>query len=509
MEKVFFKIILPNYNNMPFIKECLDSVMQQTYKNFKLIIVDDQSTDLSDKFCKMYADKYPSKIIFIKAEKKLYAGGCRNIAIKYPIESEYTLFIDGDDYFESNQSLYFIHEQLKDFNYDILLFQAKWVNAEGKLIFISPFRNINDILAAGDLLQSQYNSLWTRAIRSSLMPLCLENCMFGEDTFTWVNLCKKGIKIKQINKPFYVYRKQSNSVTHTPGSMHFKSIVTYISGLQKEFFKNKENTILRKQIAKLIFRKRFINDNEFIPQIKDYNETLDELINSDKSFIRFGDGELHLCTHKKGLFESDFSKYTEDLKAILNNDNNNIMVGIPKCYFYSYPGESKGCNGHVEYILNNKIDEFKQYINKDIVYYDSYTTIIPTQVNKNFFNLEEYYEKIRNIFKDKDILLVTGDLNIITWQHDTFKYAKSFNSLVYDLPRDASKNYDQILSDVIDKGKNKLVVMVFGQLGKIIGYKIANENNIRVIDMGHYFKIYNELVKNPNQSNWGMMFWNS
>ena len=98
-------------------------------------------------------------------------------------------------------------------------------------------------------MQSQYNSLWTRATRSALMPLCLENCMFGEDTFTWVNLCKKGIKIKQINKPFYVYRKQSNSVTHTPGSIHFKSIVTYISGLQKEFFKNKENTILRKQIA--------------------------------------------------------------------------------------------------------------------------------------------------------------------------------------------------------------------------------------------------------------------
>lgn len=509
MEKVFFKIILPNYNNMPFIKECLDSVMQQTYKNFKLIIVDDQSTDLSDKFCKMYADKYPSKIIFIKAEKKLYAGGCRNIAIKYPIESEYTLFIDGDDYFESNQSLYFIHEQLKDFNYDILLFQAKWVNAEGKLIFISPFRNINDILAAGDLLQSQYNSLWTRAIRSSLMPLCLENCMFGEDTFTWVNLCKKGIKIKQINKPFYVYRKQSNSVTHTPGSIHFKSIVTYISGLQREFFKNKENTILRKQIAQLIFRKRFINDNDFIPQIKDYNETLDELINTNKSFIRFGDGELCLCYMDSGLFESDFSKYKAELAKILNNKNKNIMVGIPKSYFYSYPGELEGSFGHTKMILDNHFNNFKQFINKDIVYYDAYTTILPTQLNKNFFNLQEYNEKIKLIFKDKDVLLVTGDLNVVNWQNDIFKYAKSVDQLVYDMPNNACQHYDEILADVKEKGIGKVVVMVFGQLGKLVGYKVANEDNMRVIDLGHYFKIYDYLVKDPNYSDWGMMFWNT
>ena len=63
-DKVFFKIVIPNYNNMAYIKKCLDSILDQTFQDFKIVIVDDLSTDLSDKFCEMYAEKYPNKIIF-------------------------------------------------------------------------------------------------------------------------------------------------------------------------------------------------------------------------------------------------------------------------------------------------------------------------------------------------------------------------------------------------------------------------------------------------------------
>ena len=64
LEKVFFKIIIPNYNNMAYIKKCLDSILEQTFQDFKIVVVDDLSTDGSDKFCEMYARKYPSKIVF-------------------------------------------------------------------------------------------------------------------------------------------------------------------------------------------------------------------------------------------------------------------------------------------------------------------------------------------------------------------------------------------------------------------------------------------------------------
>lgn len=104
-EKVFFKIIVPNYNNMAYIKKCLDSILEQTFQDFKIIVIDDMSTDLSDKFCEMYARKYPDKIVFHRLEKKGYAGACRNWGLKYQIDCDYILFVDSDDWLYNKEVL--------------------------------------------------------------------------------------------------------------------------------------------------------------------------------------------------------------------------------------------------------------------------------------------------------------------------------------------------------------------------------------------------------------------
>ena len=110
IEKVFFKIIIPNYNNMAYIKKCLDSILEQTFQDFKIIIVDDLSTDGSDKFCEAYARKFNQKIIFKQSSKKLYAGGCRNVGIDFAIESKYMMFIDSDDWLYEKHTLQKIHD---------------------------------------------------------------------------------------------------------------------------------------------------------------------------------------------------------------------------------------------------------------------------------------------------------------------------------------------------------------------------------------------------------------
>lgn len=121
MEKVFFKIIIPNYNNMPYIKKCLDSILEQTFQDFKIIIVDDLSTDNSDKFCQLYARKYPEKITFIQAPKKCYAGGCRNIGAEIDILSEYIWFVDSDDWLYDNTVLQRMHDAIINTNYPKVL----------------------------------------------------------------------------------------------------------------------------------------------------------------------------------------------------------------------------------------------------------------------------------------------------------------------------------------------------------------------------------------------------
>ena len=55
MDEVFFKIVVVNYNNIAYIKRCIESILNQTFKDFKMIVVDDISSDYSDKLAKMYA----------------------------------------------------------------------------------------------------------------------------------------------------------------------------------------------------------------------------------------------------------------------------------------------------------------------------------------------------------------------------------------------------------------------------------------------------------------------
>ena len=66
MDKAFFKIVVPNYNNFIYIKKCLDSVLNQTFKDYICIIVDDLSTDRSPDIAKIYAKRYPDRFRFVQ-----------------------------------------------------------------------------------------------------------------------------------------------------------------------------------------------------------------------------------------------------------------------------------------------------------------------------------------------------------------------------------------------------------------------------------------------------------
>lgn len=60
----FFRLIIPNYNNIAYIEKCLDSIMMQTFKDFICIVVDDHSTDDSKNVVQTYQKKFPNNIVF-------------------------------------------------------------------------------------------------------------------------------------------------------------------------------------------------------------------------------------------------------------------------------------------------------------------------------------------------------------------------------------------------------------------------------------------------------------
>lgn len=94
-----YSIIVPVYNTEKYLEKCLDSIINQTYQNYELIIINDGSTDKSQNIINEYKNKYE----FIKAYEKQNTGvaDTRNYGIS-KVQGDYIIFVDSDDYIELN-----------------------------------------------------------------------------------------------------------------------------------------------------------------------------------------------------------------------------------------------------------------------------------------------------------------------------------------------------------------------------------------------------------------------
>lgn len=116
MDKPFFSIVLPVYNAIKYVETTLQSLLQQSFDNYEIIIVNDGSTDGSDGICNNYSQLYEQ----IRYYEKENGGICnaRNFALE-KVKGKYILFCDHDDVFIFDK-LPFLYLILKEENYDVL-----------------------------------------------------------------------------------------------------------------------------------------------------------------------------------------------------------------------------------------------------------------------------------------------------------------------------------------------------------------------------------------------------
>lgn len=111
---IFFRVIIPTYNTSDYIKRCLDSINNQSFKNFKVIVVDDNSQDkhITKKIC----DEYDF-VQYVQLNNHMDAGGCRNTGLQYYKDSKYTLFCDSDDYYMDDKAFEKLYNHIKNNNF--------------------------------------------------------------------------------------------------------------------------------------------------------------------------------------------------------------------------------------------------------------------------------------------------------------------------------------------------------------------------------------------------------
>lgn len=123
-------IIVPVYNVEKYLRQCLDSVLAQTYSNIEVIMVDDGSPDRSGIICDEYAAKYSN----FKAVHKKNAGlgMARNTGLEH-ITGEYVMFLDSDDYID-RELIQELYDAVKKYHIDVCRCGNRDVSVDGKTI---------------------------------------------------------------------------------------------------------------------------------------------------------------------------------------------------------------------------------------------------------------------------------------------------------------------------------------------------------------------------------------
>lgn len=236
-------IIIPIYNVEKYLPICINSILNQTFKDFELILVDDGSTDSSGKLCDEYAKQYKNIVVIHK--KNSGPSDARNEGIKIA-KGDYLTYIDSDDYV-TNDCLETLLRLVINYDADI---------SGGNFGFFSNHYDIpssmtkkqyknkvyNGVSACKDLLYEKlYSSSCCLLIKKEIAKSNLfPSKSYHEDEMTTFRYYLNANKVVITNKVLYYYFQRPGSIMHSFGLQIRDEIVSanyyvdYVDGKSKD-----------------------------------------------------------------------------------------------------------------------------------------------------------------------------------------------------------------------------------------------------------------------------------
>ena len=254
MSNYKYAIIVPNYNNdhgdykgKTFLVNCIESILNQTYKNFKLIIVDDMSDDTSVKTIKKYK-KQDNRVVLIQNYRKRYNGGSRNVGIEYALQKldiQYFCFLDSDDWWKYDDVLELIDKNLD--NHELMTLGCEMLKESG---FIYRTNNKpNEYLDLWSTTNKVWCTAWDKVIRRDKIKFFCEDTLMEDrvwsykiaDDINWD-------KVTNLARIVYVWNQMNKSSVSKSNSDIWKASVYCHIGHEYQFL----STIKHKEMIPII-----------------------------------------------------------------------------------------------------------------------------------------------------------------------------------------------------------------------------------------------------------------
>lgn len=193
--------IIPIYNAQNTLNQCIDSILNQTFTDWELLLIDDGSTDQSGELC----DKYAAKDQRIKVVHKKNGGvsSARNTGLDHA-KGNWITFVDSDDFIDTT----FLDSLIKSQSYDLYIAGIQFINSTTILLPPEKCIKIEDVTVLDNLLNKLYFTVpWGKVYRNDIIQQnnirFNINLKIGEDTDFVLRYLLYTNNIKLISKPLY------------------------------------------------------------------------------------------------------------------------------------------------------------------------------------------------------------------------------------------------------------------------------------------------------------------
>lgn len=212
---------MPIYNVEKYIHECINSILNQTFTDFELILIDDGSLDSCPNICDEYA-KCDSRVRVIHQENRGVAYS-RNLGIELA-EGEFITFVDSDDYIDNRMYEVMINcsteykSEMVMCDYTYIYERDKGMDINKPKLDNIKVENLNNIRCLQGLYGYDpiaFEVLWNKIYKKDLFDnLKFEEDRIHEDSIIIHELLYKCNKTTYIHEQLYFYRKRENSITY-------------------------------------------------------------------------------------------------------------------------------------------------------------------------------------------------------------------------------------------------------------------------------------------------------
>lgn len=230
-----FSVIIATHNDGEYLEACIDSVLNQTYENFELILVNDGSTDGTDDLCKGYQKR--DERVRVISQECCGALIARQRAIQNAA-GEYIYIIDGDDLIDrrtlETAEKYFCLHQV-----DMVIFNSETFGEKTERIVLLPFSH-EQIIRTGELidgvLSTKNHALWNKVFRRDIVVSTKDDLKkfrhvrVALDKIQLFSILPQVRKAIYINQAYYHYRIREESISHKS-----RPLAAYEIGVASEY----------------------------------------------------------------------------------------------------------------------------------------------------------------------------------------------------------------------------------------------------------------------------------